>query len=76
MRMESEMPRLMGLIVREAGKTYSNAMAEVREAVDFLRYYAGQARARLRRPRRIRAARARWSASARGISRSPSSPAR
>jgi len=45
--MEAGMPRLMGLIVREAGKTYSNAVAEVREAVDFLRYYAGQARARL-----------------------------
>ncbi len=44
--MEAEMPRLMGLIVREAGKTYSNAIAEVREAVDFLRYYAGQVRAR------------------------------
>ena len=42
--LEAEMPRLMGLIVREAGKTYSNAIAEVREAVDFLRYYAGQAR--------------------------------
>ncbi len=44
--MEGEMPRLMGLIVREAGKTYANAIAEVREAVDFLRYYAGQVRAR------------------------------
>jgi RHH-type proline utilization regulon transcriptional repressor/proline dehydrogenase/delta 1-pyrroline-5-carboxylate dehydrogenase len=45
--MESGMPRFMGLAVREAGKTYSNAVAEVREAVDFLRYYAHQARARL-----------------------------
>ena len=44
--MEAAMPRLMGLIVREAGKTWSNAIAEVREAVDFLRYYARQARAR------------------------------
>src|SRR3546814_100578 len=35
---------LMGLIVREAGKSYPNAIAEVREAVDFLRYYAGQIR--------------------------------
>jgi RHH-type proline utilization regulon transcriptional repressor/proline dehydrogenase/delta 1-pyrroline-5-carboxylate dehydrogenase len=34
----------MGLLVREAGKTYLNAIAEVREAVDFLRYYAVQAR--------------------------------
>jgi RHH-type proline utilization regulon transcriptional repressor/proline dehydrogenase/delta 1-pyrroline-5-carboxylate dehydrogenase len=45
--MEAQMPRLLGLIVREAGKTFSNAIAEVREAVDFLRYYARQARAHL-----------------------------
>jgi RHH-type proline utilization regulon transcriptional repressor/proline dehydrogenase/delta 1-pyrroline-5-carboxylate dehydrogenase len=38
------MPRLLGLLVREAGKTLANAIAEVREAVDFLRYYAAQAR--------------------------------
>ncbi|HLR30351.1 MAG TPA: bifunctional proline dehydrogenase/L-glutamate gamma-semialdehyde dehydrogenase PutA, partial [Paenalcaligenes sp.] len=31
---------LIGLIVREAGKTYMNAINEIREAVDFLRYYA------------------------------------
>ena len=41
--MEADMPRLLGLIVREAGKSLPNAVAEVREAVDFLRYYAGQA---------------------------------
>src|SRR3546814_15763081 len=29
----------------EAGKTLADAVAEVREAVDFLRYYAAQARA-------------------------------
>jgi RHH-type transcriptional regulator, proline utilization regulon repressor / proline dehydrogenase / delta 1-pyrroline-5-carboxylate dehydrogenase len=34
---------LVGLIVREAGKSYANAVAEVREAVDFLRYYAHEA---------------------------------
>lgn len=39
--MESQMPTLMGILVREAGKTFSNAIAEVREAVDFLHYYAG-----------------------------------
>ncbi len=38
------MPTLMGILVREAGKTFSNAIAEVREAVDFLHYYAGQVR--------------------------------
>ena len=42
--MEAEIQPLMGLLVREAGKTYVNAIAEVREAVDFLRYYAVQAR--------------------------------
>ena len=35
--------RFVGLIVREAGKTYANAVGEVREAVDFLRYYAAEA---------------------------------
>ena len=33
---------LMALAVREAGKSLPNALAEVREAVDFLRYYAAQ----------------------------------
>ena len=33
---------LMALAVREAGKSLPNAIAEVREAVDFLRYYAAQ----------------------------------
>ncbi len=38
--MEARMERLLGPIVREAGKTLGNAVGEVREAVDFLRYYA------------------------------------
>ncbi len=41
--MEARMPVLIGLIVREAGKSFPNAVAEVREAVDFLRYYAAEA---------------------------------
>lgn len=40
---EAQMPALIGLIVREAGKTYANAVAEIREAVDFLRYDAAEA---------------------------------
>ncbi|MBU1360098.1 MAG: trifunctional transcriptional regulator/proline dehydrogenase/L-glutamate gamma-semialdehyde dehydrogenase [Gammaproteobacteria bacterium] len=44
-RLEAEMPRLLGLLAREAGKTFANGIAEVREAVDFLRYYGAQARA-------------------------------
>jgi len=42
--LERDMPRLMALMIREAGKTASNAIAEVREAVDFLRYYAREVR--------------------------------
>jgi RHH-type proline utilization regulon transcriptional repressor/proline dehydrogenase/delta 1-pyrroline-5-carboxylate dehydrogenase len=42
--MESRLPDLLGPIVREAGKSLPNAIAEVREAVDFLRYYAAQVR--------------------------------
>ncbi|MBR0646728.1 trifunctional transcriptional regulator/proline dehydrogenase/L-glutamate gamma-semialdehyde dehydrogenase [Plastoroseomonas hellenica] len=42
--LEDRMPSLLGPIVREAGKSLPNAVAEVREAVDFLRYYASQAR--------------------------------
>lgn len=42
--MEADIQPLMGLLAREAGKTFANAIAEVREAVDFLHYYAVQAR--------------------------------
>ena len=40
--METQMETFMSLAMREAGKTAANAIAEVREAVDFLRYYAQQ----------------------------------
>ncbi len=40
--LEACMPVLIGLLVREAGKSYANAVAEVREAVDFLRYYGAE----------------------------------
>jgi len=43
-RLQQQMPALIGLAVREAGKTAANAIGEVREAIDFLRYYAAQAR--------------------------------
>jgi len=43
--MEADSQRLIGILVREAGKTYANAIAEVREAVDFLYYYAALVRA-------------------------------
>ncbi|HTI86610.1 MAG TPA: bifunctional proline dehydrogenase/L-glutamate gamma-semialdehyde dehydrogenase PutA [Alphaproteobacteria bacterium] len=38
---------LMALAVCEAGKTIPDALAEVREAVDYCRYYAAEARRRL-----------------------------
>ncbi len=42
--MQGEMPALVGLTIREAGKSAANAVGEIREAIDFLRYYATQAR--------------------------------
>jgi RHH-type transcriptional regulator, proline utilization regulon repressor / proline dehydrogenase / delta 1-pyrroline-5-carboxylate dehydrogenase len=42
--LEARMPQYIALCTKEAGKTISDGVAEVREAVDFLRYYAGQAR--------------------------------
>ena len=40
--LESHRLELMAMMIREAGKTLPNALGEVREAVDFLRYYAAQ----------------------------------
>ncbi len=47
---EQHRAELMALCVREAGKTLKDALAEVREAIDFCRYYALQARQRLDAP--------------------------
>jgi RHH-type proline utilization regulon transcriptional repressor/proline dehydrogenase/delta 1-pyrroline-5-carboxylate dehydrogenase len=41
--LEERMRYFMALCVAEAGKTLPDAVAEIREAVDFCRYYAGQA---------------------------------
>ena len=41
--MEARLPQLCALLVREAFKTWPDCIAEVREAVDFLRYYANEA---------------------------------
>lgn len=38
--LEEKRPLFMALALREAGKNYANAVSEIREAVDFLRYYA------------------------------------
>lgn len=42
--LEQDRTQLLALLVREAGKTLPDAIAEVREAVDFCRYYARRAR--------------------------------
>ena len=41
---ETNMNEIIALLTREAGKTLWDAVAEIREAVDFCRYYALQAR--------------------------------
>ena len=45
--LEAQIPELMGVIVSEAGRTLEDALSEVREAVDFCRYYAQQAKQNL-----------------------------
>ncbi len=41
--LEAQTPKFCALLVKEAFKTWGDAIAEVREAVDFLRYYALEA---------------------------------
>ena len=41
--LQAELPRFCALLVKEAFKTWNDAVGEVREAIDFLRYYAAQA---------------------------------
>lgn len=48
--MEARLPLFVALCVKEAGKVLPDCIAEVREAVDFLRYYAQQARNILGQP--------------------------
>ncbi|TCO78269.1 bifunctional proline dehydrogenase/L-glutamate gamma-semialdehyde dehydrogenase PutA [Chromatocurvus halotolerans] len=45
--METHCHELMALLSREAGRTLDDGLSEVREAIDFCRYYAQQARLRL-----------------------------
>jgi RHH-type proline utilization regulon transcriptional repressor/proline dehydrogenase/delta 1-pyrroline-5-carboxylate dehydrogenase len=49
-RLERETARFVGICVAEAGKTVPDSIAEVREAVDFLRYYAARAEADFGKP--------------------------
>ncbi|NMG33994.1 bifunctional proline dehydrogenase/L-glutamate gamma-semialdehyde dehydrogenase PutA [Azoarcus sp. TTM-91] len=48
--LQERMPGFIALIVREGGRTLPAALAEVREAIDFCRYYAQQARQRFGSP--------------------------
>ncbi len=41
--LQAQLPTYAALLVKEAHKTWGDAVAEVREAIDFLRYYALQA---------------------------------
>jgi len=49
--LEGRMAELVSLIVREGGRTYGDSVAEVREAADFCRYYALQARLHFAQPK-------------------------
>ncbi len=51
--LEQQCPDLMALIVREGGRTLPDALNEVREAVDFCRYYAAGAREEFAAPREL-----------------------
>ncbi|MDZ7907412.1 MAG: bifunctional proline dehydrogenase/L-glutamate gamma-semialdehyde dehydrogenase PutA [Gemmobacter sp.] len=50
---EAEFGPIFALLAREAGKSLSDAVAELREAVDFLRYYADQGAAQTAPPRGV-----------------------
>jgi RHH-type proline utilization regulon transcriptional repressor/proline dehydrogenase/delta 1-pyrroline-5-carboxylate dehydrogenase len=47
---EEHRDAILSLCIREAGKTLVDAVLELREAVDFLRYYAAEARAHFTAP--------------------------
>jgi len=47
---QQRLPEMIALIVREGGRTQGDALSEVREAIDFLRYYAAQSREKFTAP--------------------------
>ena len=51
--LELRQPFFMALCVREAGKTLPDALGEVREAIDFCRYYAALARMHFASPLKL-----------------------
>jgi RHH-type proline utilization regulon transcriptional repressor/proline dehydrogenase/delta 1-pyrroline-5-carboxylate dehydrogenase len=48
--LEQGRAQFLALLIREAGKTLDNAQSDLREAVDFLRFYASEARRQFARP--------------------------
>ncbi|MGH8259245.1 MAG: L-glutamate gamma-semialdehyde dehydrogenase, partial [Steroidobacteraceae bacterium] len=52
--LEARRGAFLSLLVREAGKTLPDAVAEVREAADFCRYYAARGREQLGDPQELR----------------------
>jgi RHH-type proline utilization regulon transcriptional repressor/proline dehydrogenase/delta 1-pyrroline-5-carboxylate dehydrogenase len=52
--LEADRDRLIAICVREAGKTLADAIAEVREAADFCRYYAYLAERQFAQPETMR----------------------
>jgi RHH-type proline utilization regulon transcriptional repressor/proline dehydrogenase/delta 1-pyrroline-5-carboxylate dehydrogenase len=51
--LEAETDRLIALMTREGGKTLADGVAEVREAVDFCRFYAREAETKFAAPVRL-----------------------
>ncbi|MDF2530100.1 MAG: delta-pyrroline-5-carboxylate dehydrogenase [Gammaproteobacteria bacterium] len=54
--LEANMAMLMAMAVKEAGKSIPNAISEVREAIDFCRYYADQAELHFGKPMELQGA--------------------
>jgi RHH-type proline utilization regulon transcriptional repressor/proline dehydrogenase/delta 1-pyrroline-5-carboxylate dehydrogenase len=63
--LQAQAPRWCAMLVHEAFKTWGDAVAEVREAIDFLRYYADEAQ-RIQQPVDLPAVQDRNQAQARG----------
>ena len=51
--LETRMDRLIALLALEGGKTFDDAVSEVREAIDFCRYYALLAERQFAQPERL-----------------------
>lgn len=51
--LEEKMPELLAMACLEAGKTWSDGVAEIREAVDFCRYYAMMAEKLMAKPMKL-----------------------